>query len=107
MSRSLAFWRDMLGFEVSYAFPSPEQPAFLTLEVEGGTVALAAASGPVAPGSSAVWVYADDVDDLVVSLRRGGVEIAAEPGDRDWGERVASVRDPDGHLVHLGTPGGD
>lgn len=105
MPRSLVFWRDLLGFEVAYAFPSPDHPAFVTLEVEGGSIALAEAAGPVAPGSSAVWVYADDVDALVGSLRRSGVVVTAEPGDRAWGERVASVLDPDGHVVHVGAPG--
>lgn len=84
----------------------PVRDPFAILEVEGGSIALAAAAGPVVPGSTAVWVYADDVDGLVGRVRRSGVVATAEPGDREWGERVASVRDPDGHLVHVGAPGG-
>jgi DNA-binding FrmR family transcriptional regulator len=32
-------------------------------------------------------------------------EAVATPENRPWGERVASVRDPDGNLVHLGASG--
>ena len=28
----------------------------------------------------------------------------AAPADQPWGERVASVADPDGYVVHLGAP---
>jgi lactoylglutathione lyase len=32
------------------------------------------------------------------------VEIAEEPADQPWGERVARVLDPDGNLVLIGQP---
>jgi lactoylglutathione lyase len=39
-------------------------------------------------------------------LRGAGVPVVAEPADQPWGERVASVRDPDGYTVHIGAPAG-
>jgi uncharacterized glyoxalase superfamily protein PhnB len=29
--------------------------------------------------------------------------VIAEPADQPWGERLASVADPDGYVVHLGA----
>jgi len=42
-----------------------------------------------------------DVDIAVTELRDAGVRVVAEPTDQPWGERVASVADPDGYTVHL------
>jgi lactoylglutathione lyase len=41
----------------------------------------------------------------VADLRQAGVRIVAEPIDQPWGERVASIADPDGYVVHVGSPG--
>ena len=54
--------------------------------------------------STSIWLYTDDVDVAVAELREAGVTIVAEPADQPWGERVASVADPDGYVVHIGAP---
>lgn len=54
--------------------------------------------------STSLWLYADDVDAAVAELQEAGVRVIAEPADQPWGERVASVADPDGYLVHIGAP---
>ena len=43
-----------------------------------------------------LWIYTDDCDAAVESLRQGGVTITTEPADQPWGERMARVRDFDG-----------
>jgi lactoylglutathione lyase len=43
------------------------------------------------------------VDVAVAELKRSGVPVIAEPPDQPWGERVASVADPDGFTVHIGA----
>jgi uncharacterized glyoxalase superfamily protein PhnB len=30
--------------------------------------------------------------------------VIAEPADQTFGERVASLADPDGYVIHIGTP---
>jgi len=35
-------------------------------------------------------------------LRDAGVEVGNEPEDMEWGERMASVLDPDGNEIYLG-----
>lgn len=39
MRRSLAFYCDLLGFELTYSFPEEGEPQFVTLAVPGGTLA--------------------------------------------------------------------
>jgi lactoylglutathione lyase len=105
MSRSLAFYRDLLGFELTYTFPDEADPAFASLAVEGGKLGLGSAGDePVESASTALWLYTDDVDGAVSRLRDAGVPVVAEPADQSWGERVASVSDPDGYVVHIGAP---
>lgn len=45
----------------------------------------------------------DDVDDAVANLGSQGVAILEPPEDREWGDRDASVADPDGNAVYLRT----
>jgi lactoylglutathione lyase len=105
LRRSLEFYRDLLGFQVTYAFPPESEPQFVFLAIDGGTLGLGAAEQPVQSASASLWLYADDVDAAVALLRDAGVRVVAEPADQPWGERVASVADPDGYTVHIGAPG--
>ena len=34
-----------------------------------------------------------------------GARVVAPPADQPWGERLASVADPDGYVVHVGAAG--
>jgi len=102
--RSLEFYRDLLGFAVTYVFPAEGDPQFVSLAIDGGKLALGATDQPVQSVSTALWLYADDVDAVVSHLRQAGVRVVAELTDQPWGERVASVADPDGYTVHIGAP---
>jgi lactoylglutathione lyase len=46
-------------------------------------------------------VYVADVDGLIPQLRAEGVTILRDPADMPWGERIASIIDPDGNPVAL------
>ena len=43
----------------------------------------------------------EDVDTLYVQLLDQGVEGAAEPTDRPWGQRTAYIYDPESNLIEL------
>ena len=103
LRRSVGFYRDLLGFELTYAFPSEADPAYVSLALDGGKLALGRADGPVESASASIWLYTDDCDAAVAELRAAGVRILAQPSDQPWGERVASVADPDGYVVHIGS----
>jgi len=103
VERSLGFYRDLLGFQVVYCFPSQREPQFVSLTIDGGKLGLGVTEAEVQSASTAIWVYTDDVDDAVARLREAGVQVIAQPADQPWGERVASVADPDGFIVHIGA----
>lgn len=88
-----------LGFEQVYQFPPEGDPEFV--QMQRGTSAIGI-GGP-SDDRFAMWVYVDDVDLAIADLVDGGAELVEPPSDRPWGERVASVRDPGGNLVHIGS----
>ncbi len=90
-----------LGFSQSYVFPVDGPPAFVTLERHGRTIGIATRQ-QASDARFSYWVYVDDVDGTFADLTTAGAAIDAAPKNESWGERVASVRDPDGNVVHLG-----
>jgi lactoylglutathione lyase len=92
---------EQLGFSQTFQFPPEGEPAFVTLE--RGTSAIGIGAGGADQDRFAYWVYVDDVDATVARLAATGAVVVAEPRDEPWGERVASVRDPSGNLVHIGS----
>jgi PhnB protein len=64
--------------------------------------------GSKAPGkdelrASAVWVYTKSVDDMYTKAIEAGGISKQEPMDLFWGDRLASVVDPSGHVWHIAT----
>jgi lactoylglutathione lyase len=92
-----------LGFQETYRIPPEGDPAFVTLERAGATIGIARADAD-AVDRFAYWLYVADVDATYERLTAAGAAGVEAPADQPWGERVASVRDPAGFLVHLGMP---
>jgi lactoylglutathione lyase len=97
------FYRDVLGFEVTFGDEASQYANFATGDV---TLAVFARSeqaevvevGPAGDGALLV-LRADDVDAEVERLR---AHVVAGPQNRpDWGIRVAYFRDPAGTLIEL------
>ena len=105
VSRSLAFWRDLLGGRVAFEWPGPDgTPVYVGLDVGPSHLGIGgpAHATPTGPRGMSLWVYTDDVDALIERLRAAGTPIIEDPADQPWGERVARVHDPDGNLVIIG-----
>jgi lactoylglutathione lyase len=98
LERAVAFYRERFGFDERYRL----EDQFAVVGLGPLEVGFAATKRPDPPGRVALWLYCDDVDAEIDALRAAGVEIAREPADMDWGERMASVRDPDGNEILLG-----
>ncbi len=111
LSRSLDFYRELLGGIETYRFPEAGEPAFIALrigessEIGLGGVAAEPLHGrqqrPASGHRVELCVYVDDVDDLFARAGADGFETVADPADMPWGERTAWVADPDGNLVML------
>src|SRR5436190_5277305 len=94
LPRLASFYVGHLGFEEVYRFG--EAYVSLTGPLKLGITAVPELEPP---GRASLWLYCDDVDAEVETLRSAGVEVVLEPEDMDWSERMASVRDPDGNEI--------
>ena len=104
VDRTVDFWRDVLGFEVTERAPDG------TVEVRSGRARIHfgeldaapdfSKEGP--PGSAVVFFDTDDVTAMQAAIRRRG----GQPSDLEnvnWIKRsVFEVRDPDGHVIWFG-----
>lgn len=101
MGRSTRFYVELLSATVMFEYPGPGGPGYVGLEI--GSSHLGVVLDPVAAASGAgrisLWVDADDCDAAVARLRDAGVQVETEPTDQPWGERTATVLDPDGNTV--------
>lgn len=108
LPRALAFYRDLLGATVSYQFPATGEPGYVGLDLGRSQLGIGAETDApdAADGTQqrfALWVYCDDCDAAVSKLRAAGVPVVEEPADQPWGERMATVTDPDGNKVIIAT----
>lgn len=120
LDRSLAFWRDLCGFEVAYDRPE-ERFAYLTLgsahlmleEIGDGRHWI---TGPLeAPFGRGInfQISVPDAESLSQSMQASGVEFYLplettwyRIGNEDAGVQQFLVTDPDGYLVRFQTSRG-
>jgi lactoylglutathione lyase len=104
LPRSLTFYRDLLGATVSYQFPATGEPGYVGLDLGRSHLGIGALSdAPTGDQRFSLWIYSDDCDAAVSKLRAAGVPVIEEPADQPWGERMATVEDPDGNKVIIAT----
>jgi predicted enzyme related to lactoylglutathione lyase len=97
LSDGLRFYRDVVGLPV---VRSSERFGWLATE-EGVEVLLH--ERPATPSDAAVTLTfgVADVDAAVAGWRAQGGSMIDPPETQSWGERMAVVRDADGHVVCL------
>lgn len=109
---SLAFWRDLLGFQIAYDRPAER---FVYLEhTDGAQVMLCQRNGRFETGAMAhplgqgvmFQVYMASIEPVLAALAArnwpiylGPREVWRQVGARDSGQREVFVQDPDGYLV--------
>ena len=127
LERSLAFWRDVLGFELSH---SPHQTGELASEitgVAGAEISIAVLKGyghkielleyrapaerhrialrPCDVGSVHVAFTVDNLDAILGTIAASGWKAAGKPqtitAGPNTGKRVVYVRDPDGTTIEF------
>jgi catechol 2,3-dioxygenase-like lactoylglutathione lyase family enzyme len=131
LERSLAFWRDVLGFELSHTAHQTGALAREITGVAGAEIKLAVlkASGghkielleylapsdrkhvdlrPCDVGSVHVALLVDDLDAVLNAIAASGWKAAGKPQTLktgpNAGKRVVYVRDPDGITIELMQP---
>jgi len=104
LPRALSFYRDLLGATVSYQFPVTGEPGYVGLDLGRSHLGIGVrADAPAGDQRFSLWIYSDDCDAAVAKLRAAGVPVIEEPVDQPWGERMATVADPDGNKVIIAT----
>ena len=115
VDRSVAFYRDRIGFEVEALY---DDPPYATLTLAGTRLSLAEQGHPAddrpgvamtAPADSrrANVVLVVETDDARAEHRRladEGVRFLAEPYEPPWGGCRFFCVDPDGYLVEIEQP---
>jgi predicted enzyme related to lactoylglutathione lyase len=99
MARSLAFYRDTLGFALR---TWGEPPTFVICQRGHTTLALAKADKPAVSDNWAVYIYVADADALYEELVRHGARIEDPPTTQPYNCRDFVIDDPDGHMISFG-----
>ena len=110
IQKSMAWYRDILGFEVQQQY-----------EREGAVRAVALQAGDVrimlnqddgakgldrkkGEGMSLQFITNGSVDDVAARVKASGGAIDVEPADMPWGVRMLRLRDPDGFKLVFSSP---
>ena len=109
IQKSLAFYRDVLGFVAKDSWE--EDGALKGMELVAGSVRFWLSQDDFNKGRDRVKglgfrMYCgttQDIDALAARVRGAGVELAEEPKDQSWGGRDFAVRDPDGFLISISS----
>jgi uncharacterized glyoxalase superfamily protein PhnB len=99
LDASLKFYVDVLGFTEDFRFGE-------YAGIKHGNVSIHLSQNHTdmrPPGSGAVYIFCDEVDDFYQEITAKGVKTTSEPKDYAYGMRDFLSYDPDGNQVSFGT----
>jgi uncharacterized glyoxalase superfamily protein PhnB len=102
LARSMAFYRDVLGFVIGDEWR--ENGDLTGCEIHAGAVTFMLNQDDFAKGrdrqkgvGARIWCHtAQDLDRLAAEIKARGGVLDQEPQDMPWGDRVFMLSDPDG-----------
>ena len=111
---ALAFYRDRLGFEITFQGPEPDD-IFFGIVQRGRAMVMMKAVGvdPVPNGTRDIgqgiarwdaYIHVPDPDALAAELSSRGVEFLVPLMNNDDGLRGFEVKDADGYILFFGRP---
>jgi catechol 2,3-dioxygenase-like lactoylglutathione lyase family enzyme len=109
IEKSLAFYRDVLGFTLKERWE--QDGALHGVELVAGSVTFWLGQDDWKKGRDRVkgqgfrlyCVTAQDIDALAQRVKTGGGVLLEEPKDQPWGGRACAVVDPDGFTITFAT----
>ncbi len=99
---SLAYYRDMLGFDVTFQYGEPTYYACLCRDEVAVHLRAASENTGWVPGNGAIAVFVTDVDALHAELAARGARVLKPPQDYAYGMRDFGVADLDGNQLTFG-----
>lgn len=110
VERAAQFW-ERLGFRRHVQLPAEGELGYVGLRSDSSAAELAVTNVQWAADRYGLtmgdgprfemYLYVADLDRLVNELAEQDVRILREPEDMPWGERIATVADPEGNPVAL------
>ena len=94
---AVRFYRDTLGFSVEFSYGD-----YVGLRLDGVVLHVCRPSPGHPAGGGSVYLFCDDVDEYLGSIRARGGTPDVEPGDRAYGMRDFAIKDPDGNRLSFG-----
>jgi uncharacterized glyoxalase superfamily protein PhnB len=105
VSASMVFLERAFGFTRGVVLTGTDgQPRYAEMRHGDAAVMLVPRGDAAAPtgGAPGIYTYVPDVDTAAALAREAGAGVS-EVEDRPWGDRVATVTDPDGYRWVLAT----
>ena len=111
---ALAFYRDKLGFEITFQGPTPDDVFFGMVQRGGAMIMMKAIGVEPIPNHTrdlnqgiARWdayLYVPDPDALAAEFASRGVEFFRPLGDNSDNLRGFEIQDADGYVLYFGRP---
>jgi uncharacterized glyoxalase superfamily protein PhnB len=111
LQRSLAWYRDVLGFTVAREYEREGRLTGVTLKAGNVQLLISQDNGvrgaerTKGEGFSLMITTAQDVDQIAQRIRERGGTLDSEPADMSWGGRGFRLRDPDGFRLAMWSEG--
>jgi catechol 2,3-dioxygenase-like lactoylglutathione lyase family enzyme len=102
LQRSVAFYRDVLGFRVHGMFPE-DDPSWAGLHSGNARIMLSSREAGDPAFTGAIYMYPDSIDDAWQRLRHDA-DVIEPLHVTEYGMREFAIRDPDGYRVNFGEP---
>lgn len=105
LERSLAWYRDLIGFTVDREYERDGKLRAVALKAGAVRILLGQDDGSKGldrvkgVGFSLQFTTAQNIDAIAARIRERGGILETQPTDTPWGARVLRVRDPDGFLL--------
>lgn len=110
VERAAQFW-ELLGFRRHFQLPAEGDPGYVGLRSDESAAEIAVTHAEWAVDRYGLsmgdgprfemYIYVADLDGTVKKLAESDAPVLRDPEEMPWGERIASVADPEGNPVAL------
>jgi uncharacterized glyoxalase superfamily protein PhnB len=100
--KSMAWYRDVIGFEVQQQHERDGQLRAVALKAGSVRIMINQEDGAKGwdrtkgEGFSLLFMTEDNLDEMAAKIKASGSTLDTEPADMPWGVRMFRMRDPDG-----------